>query len=75
MMFYLEGQYEEIRALTGEGRNGLNLKIVRSIPVPKIPKAEQDKLAQIFLQIYNSEQMLNEKVIQLNQLSRTLIKE
>lgn len=75
MMFYLEGQYEEIRALTGEGRNGLNLKIVRSIPVPQIPKAEQDKLAQIFLQIYNSEQMLNEKVIQLNQLSRTLIKE
>lgn len=75
MMFYLEGQYEEIRALTGEGRNGLNLKIVRSIPVPKIPKAEQDKLAQIFLQIYNSEQTLNEKVIQLNQLSRTLIKE
>lgn len=74
MMFYLEGQYEEIRALTGEGRNGLNLKIVRSIPVPKIPKAEQDKLAQIFLQIYNSEQMLNEKVIQLNRLSRTLIK-
>lgn len=75
MMFYLEGQYEEIRALTGEGRNGLNLKIVRSIPVPKIPKAEQDKLAQIFLQIYNSEQTLNEKVIQLNQLNRTLIKE
>lgn len=75
MMFYLEGQYEEIRALTGEGRNGLNLKIVRSIPVPKIPKAEQDKLAQIFFQIYNSEQTLNEKVIQLNQLSRTLIKE
>lgn len=75
MMFYLEGQYEEIRALTGEGRNGLNLKIVRGIPVPKIPKAEQDKLAQIFLQIYNSEQTLNEKVIQLNQLSRTLIKE
>ena len=75
MMFYLEGQYEEIRGLTGEGRNGLNLKIVRCIPVPKIPKAEQDKLAQIFLQIYNSEQTLNEKVIQLNQLSRTLIKE
>lgn len=75
MMFYLEGQYEEIRALTGEGRNGLNLRIVRGILVPQIPKVEQDKLAQIFLQIYNSEQTLNEKGIQLNQLSRTLIKE
>lgn len=75
MMFYLEGQYEEIRALTGEGRNGLNLKIVRSIPVPKMPKVQQDKLAQIFLQIYNSEQTLIEKGTQLNQLSRTLIKE
>ncbi|PSB91248.1 hypothetical protein C5F64_01175 [Photobacterium damselae subsp. damselae] len=75
MMFYLEGQYEQIRALTGEGRNGLNLKIVRSVLVPKMPKAEQEKLASIFLQIYYAEQALNEKNTQLNKLSRILIKE
>lgn len=75
MMFYLEGQYEQIRALTGEGRNGLNLKIVRSVLVPKMPKAEQEKLASIFLQIYYAEQALNEKNTHLNKLSRILIKE
>ncbi|MFC5077319.1 Type I restriction modification DNA specificity domain protein [Vibrio thalassae] len=75
MMFYLEGQYEQIRALTGEGRNGLNLKIVRSVLVPKMPKAEQEKLASIFLQLYYAEQTLNEKNTQLNKLSRILIKE
>lgn len=39
MMFYLEGQYEEIRGLiTGEGRNGANLPCVKTAD-----KGEKDK--------------------------------
>jgi type I restriction enzyme S subunit len=73
LFFYLESQYSEIRALTGEGRNGLNLKIVRSIQVPNIESTLQEKIVSTFSNIMNSEKELLRKVEKLKDLNRTLL--
>lgn len=72
LMFFLDGKYEEIRSLTGEGRNGLNLKLVKGIKVPKIPIKEQDQIAEVFLDLYHSEMTLKEKASNLQQLMRKI---
>jgi type I restriction enzyme S subunit len=41
MLFYLESRYKEIRGLVGEMRDGLNLDIIRSLPIYKPPLPEQ----------------------------------
>ena len=47
LYYQLQKRYQEIRNLSGEGRNGLNLTLIRSLPVviPTIP--EQQKIAKI----------------------------
>ncbi|BAY41800.1 type I restriction-modification enzyme S subunit (plasmid) [Nostoc sp. NIES-2111] len=48
LFFYLDDKYQFLRDLSGdEGRNGLNLKLLREIEVSLPPLSEQKKIAEI----------------------------
>ncbi len=45
LAYYLESRYQDLRALVGDDlRDGLNLELVRSIPTPLPPLAEQSSI-------------------------------
>ncbi|MBE8989436.1 restriction endonuclease subunit S [Nostoc sp. LEGE 12450] len=48
LLFYLDDKYQFLRDLSGdEGRNGLNLKLLREIEVSLPPLSEQKRIAEI----------------------------
>lgn len=74
MFFYLDSKYHEIRGLTGEGRKGLNLKLVRSIKVPDLEIEKQKKISSIFMQLYSISKDWEVKVQKLQDISQSIIK-
>lgn len=61
LFYYLDGQYTNIRNLTGEGRNGLNLKLVGNIEIPMVALEKQKNICNVFNGINKTKQMLNKK--------------
>lgn len=47
LYYYLESQYEKLRSITGEGRSGLNLRLINSFQVVLPSMNEQQKIAEI----------------------------
>ncbi|KAF6624998.1 restriction endonuclease subunit S [Paenibacillus sp. EKM208P] len=47
LYYYLDSCYEDLRSLTGEGRSGLNLSLIRDFSIKIPPFAEQQKIAEI----------------------------
>lgn len=45
VFYFLEGQYNQIRGLVGEDREGLNLSLIKSIVLPLPPLTTQNKIA------------------------------
>lgn len=65
LYFYLRTQYQNIRNLTGEGRNGLNLKLVRSITIPLIDLEKQKDISNFLSGIADQLILLEKKREQL----------
>lgn len=61
LYFYLRTQYQNIRNLTGEGRNGLNLKLVRSIKVPSISIEKQQQAINLLSNLSEQGDLLKQK--------------
>lgn len=63
LFYYLESKYDYLRALSSSdgGRGGLNLNLIRSIPI-KIPLIdEQKKISQFLMSIDNKIELLEKK--------------
>ena len=73
LFFYLESKYSEIRGLTGEGRNGLNLQIIRNIQVPKVSMDEQIKVVAAFENIMKIEQTITQKLEMAKKICRAFL--
>lgn len=66
LFYYLEGQYQNIRNLTGEGRNGLNLKLIGDIEMPIKPINEQVQICSVMKEFDQLFELLNRKTYILN---------
>jgi type I restriction enzyme S subunit len=73
LFFYLESKYSEIRGLTGEGRNGLNLLIIRNIKVPNVSMDEQIKAVKAFKNIMEIERTIIKKLENTKDICRALL--
>ena len=74
LYFYLRTQYQNIRNLTGEGRNGLNLKLVRSIQIPLIDLKHQETISKFSSEIAKQSEILEDKKNQTIQMKMKVIK-
>lgn len=74
LYFYLRTQYQNIRNLTGEGRNGLNLKLVRSIQIPLIELKHQETISKFLSDIAKQSEILEDKKNQTIQMKMKVIK-
>ena len=73
---YLSARYAEIRGLTGEGgRNGLNLKLVRSIQVVFPPIAEQRRIVATLSSVDNTIEKTQAVIDQVQVVRRGLMQE
>jgi len=61
LFHYLGSKYEEIRGITGEGRNGLNLGLIKNFLIPIISLNEQLKIASTFYSILQNKATLFNK--------------
>jgi len=74
LYFYLRTQYQNIRNLTGEGRNGLNLKLVRSIQIPLVELKHQETISKFLSDIAKQSEILEDKKNQTIQMKMKVIK-
>ena len=73
---YLSAQYASLRRLTGDGgRNGLNLKHVRSIRIGYPPLPEQRKIAAILSSVDDAIETTQAVIDQVQIVNRSLIQE
>lgn len=68
LFYYLSSKYEDIRKITGEGRNGLNLRLIRDFNIPFQDISKQQRLCMIFSQIIQSENNLKSKLVSINDI-------
>ena len=76
LFHYLSEKYVEIRRLTGDGgRNGLNLKHIRSIRVAYPPLPEQRKIAAILFSVDDAIEKTQAVIDQVQVVKRGLMQE
>ena len=73
LFFYLESKYPEIRGLTGEGRNGLNLSIIRNIKVPNVSMSEQIRVVDAFKDIMEIRRTITQKFENTKDICRAFL--
>jgi type I restriction enzyme S subunit len=73
----LESRYSEIRKMsTGDGgRGGLNLAIIKSIPIALPPLSEQNKISQILISVDEKLEVLSEKKTHYQELKQGLMQQ
>ena len=65
IFYVLDGMYQEIRKLTGDGgneRRGLNMRIIGNIKIPLLPLAEQRSIVEMLDEIYKEIDKLVESI-------------
>jgi type I restriction enzyme S subunit len=77
LFHYLSSKYEEIRNVTGEGRNGLNLGLIRNFRLPLLDVNKQKSISLVFNQLLScknnlSKRQTNSKFL-LSQISDQLL--
>ena len=61
LFHYLNSKYEEIRSVTGEGRNGLNLGLIRSFKLPLWDVDKQKSISLVFNQLLECKNNLSRR--------------
>ena len=61
LFHYLSSKYEEMRSVTGEGRNGLNLGLIRSFKVPLLGLDKQKSISLAFNLLLNCKSNLSRR--------------
>ena len=69
----LDSSYEELRGLTGDGRSGLNLGIIRTLPVLLPPLPEQRAIAAVLDSIDDAIESAEEVIAATEQLRDSLL--
>ncbi|MEH6948311.1 restriction endonuclease subunit S [Bacillus sp. JJ634] len=75
LFYYLESQYEALRSITGEGRSGLNLSLIRSFPVIFPSLKEQQKIAEILSTVDHQIDNTNQLIAETKELKKGLMQQ
>jgi len=62
LFHYLDRKYDEIRKVTGGGRNGLNLELIRKFNVPVLNIEKQIRISHIFNELSLFKRKLTKKL-------------
>lgn len=68
LFHYLSSKYEEIRSVTGEGRNGLNLGLIRSFKLPLLDLNKQKSISLAFNLLLNCKSNLSRRKTNIKSL-------
>jgi len=71
----LDSSYRQLRGLTGDGRNGLNLGIIRSLPIRLPPQGEQRAIAAVLDSIDEAIERTDEVIAAIERFRDALLHE
>ncbi|QJX81288.1 restriction endonuclease subunit S [Priestia megaterium] len=73
LFYYLESRYNDLRGITGEGRSGLNLGIIKSFKVVLPSLAEQQRIADILSTVDEQIENINQLIDKTKELKKGLM--
>jgi type I restriction enzyme S subunit len=76
MLYFIESQYKELRALTGDNaRNGLNLGLLKKFPISLPPLPEQERIAEVLTSVDDSIRATEAVIAQAERVKRGLMED
>ncbi|MBC2858594.1 restriction endonuclease subunit S [Stappia sp. 28M-7] len=76
MLYFIESQYKELRALTGDNaRNGLNLGLLKKFPISVPPLPEQQRIAEVLTSVDDSIRATEAVIAQAERVKRGLMED
>ena len=75
LYYYLEASYEKLRSINGEGRNGLNLNLIKSFKVSLPQLKEQQKIAEILSSVDTQIKKTKQAIEKMRELKNGLMQQ